>query len=136
ILQTRCASCHGASKAEAGLRLDIPGYKLDSTYGRLVWDDKQEYVDPAFKFKRTDVAESHAHYNIVPRPYTSKYMHQAFARQSLLYWKAAGKRTDGMTDAQASDDIDFGPAHVVSGITAEELRTISNWIDNGAYISK
>ncbi|HRK57115.1 MAG TPA: hypothetical protein PLQ67_06275, partial [Burkholderiaceae bacterium] len=133
ILQTRCASCHGASKAEAGLRLDIAGYKLDSTYGRLVWDARQLYVDPAFKFKHPVYADGHPYQTIIARPYTSKYMHEAFARQSLFYWKAAGKRTDGMTDAQASDDIDFGPAHVVPGITAEELRTISNWIDNGAY---
>ena len=65
----------------------------------------------------------------LPRPYTSKWVAK-FARDSLLYWKCVGERRDGRTDAQYENDIDFGPAHV-SGATAEECRTIGQWIDTG-----
>lgn len=63
------------------------------------------------------------------RPYTSKWVAR-FARDSLLYWKCIGSRQDGRTDAQYSNDIDFGPAHD-SGATAQECRVIGRWIDEG-----
>ncbi len=63
------------------------------------------------------------------RPYTSKWVAK-FARDSLLYWKCVGSRQDGRTDRQYNNDIDFGPAHD-SGATAEECRTIGQWIDTG-----
>lgn len=57
---------------------------------------------------------------------------------SLLYWKAAGRRTDGNLDSTFDDrspnddrDIDFGPAHSTT-ITAEELGLLSRWIDIGS----
>ncbi len=63
------------------------------------------------------------------RPYTSKWVAR-FARDSLLYWKCVGSRRDGRTDRQYPNDIDFGPRHD-SGATAEECRTIAQWIDTG-----
>lgn len=63
------------------------------------------------------------------RPYTSKWVAK-FARDSLLYWKCVGSRQDGRTDAQYTNDIDFGAAHV-SGATPEECVTIGRWIDTG-----
>lgn len=65
----------------------------------------------------------------LPRPYTSKWVAK-FARDSLLYWKCLGSRQDGRTDRQYPNDIDFGPAHD-SGATAQECRTIGQWIDTG-----
>tara|TARA_R110000823_G_scaffold144958_5_gene275097 strand:- start:16552 stop:20232 length:3681 start_codon:yes stop_codon:yes gene_type:complete len=65
----------------------------------------------------------------LPRPYSSKWVAK-FARDSLLYWKCVGERTDGRTDGQYPNDIDFGPAHD-SGATAEECRVIGRWIDTG-----
>ena len=67
----------------------------------------------------------------IQRPYTSKYVNSMFARESLLYWKAANQRTDGRTDATYPNDIDFGPDHPVT-ITAAELRTLADWLDSGA----
>jgi hypothetical protein len=63
------------------------------------------------------------------RPYTSKWVAK-FARDSLLYWKCVGARRDGRTDKQYRNDIDFGPAHPTEA-TAQECRTIGQWIDTG-----
>jgi hypothetical protein len=53
------------------------------------------------------------------------------SRGSLLYWKAANQRTDGHADGDRSDDVDFGADHPTT-ITADELGTLSRWIDTGA----
>lgn len=65
------------------------------------------------------------------RPYTSKYVNNMFARESLLYWKAANRRTDGRTDDTYGDDIDFGVDHPTD-ITSSELKIIGDWLDSGA----
>ena len=54
-----------------------------------------------------------------------------FARESLLYWKAANQRTDGRSDSTYDDDIDFGADHP-TGVTEEELAIIAAWLDSGA----
>ena len=66
---------------------------------------------------------------LLPRPSHSKWI-EKFARESLFFWKCIGKRADGRTDAQYSNDIDFGPAHI-SGATKEECLLIGRWIDTG-----
>lgn len=131
IFDKHCVNCHNENRAEADLRLDIPGYSDESTYGRLVWDKQQKFVAPD-RIIQTPNASN----NTIPRPYTSKYFHSAFARESLLYWKAANARTDGRKDDSYEGDIDFGANHPVAGITDEELRTLSNWIDSGGYMSR
>jgi hypothetical protein len=54
-----------------------------------------------------------------------------FARESLLYWKAANQRSDGRSDATYSNDIDFGKDHPVA-ISPEQLKILAEWLDAGA----
>lgn len=65
-------------------------------------------------------------------PWISRYVNAFFSRESLLYWKAAGERLDGRTDAERTDDFNFGPAHP-KRLTDAQLRTLSNWLEAGAY---
>jgi hypothetical protein len=110
IVARRCASCHMPANTAY-------------TYSAWVWDDKQ--IDfPGMKQQPTASGTQ------LVRPYTSKYVAK-FARDSLMYWKCLGSRQDGRTDAQYANDIDFGAAHN-SGATAQECRTIGQWIDSGA----
>ena len=116
ILQSKCASCHTA---------DLP---LD--YDGLVWDYKQERIPHAWRVQVSTSTNDSRRYGL-QRPQTSKYVNNMFARESLLYWKAANERTDGRTDATYDDDIDFGADHPTS-ITPAELKTIAAWLDSGA----
>ncbi|MCA9614405.1 MAG: hypothetical protein KC586_16735, partial [Myxococcales bacterium] len=72
------------------------------------------------------------------RPQLTRYVRAFNALSSLLYWKAAGERTDGRTDATFGDDdtperrdVDFGAAHPTE-ITPEELGVLARWIDIGS----
>ncbi len=65
-------------------------------------------------------------------PWLTKYVNGFFARESLLYWKAAGKRLDGRTDAMRDDDFDFGAEHK-SHLDAQQLRLLADWIEAGLY---
>jgi len=65
------------------------------------------------------------------RPYTSKYVNNMFARESLLYWKAANKRTDGRKDTTFDNDIDFGVDHPTD-LSPHEIDLIARWLDSGA----
>lgn len=117
IFERRCQTCHVG---------DLP--LMD--YHALVWDRFQESVPEG---KRVQVSNSERERRRwgLQRPYTSKYVNSMFARESLLYWKAANMRTDGRSDETYPDDIDFGANHPVD-ITAAELRTLADWLDSGA----
>ncbi len=123
IFAAHCLGCHSGDKAAAGLRLDLPGVKKGSTYDRLVWAYRQKFVANKIKTKKGTALQ---------RPNSSKYVNAAFARESLLYWKAANRRTDGRNDDTYPDDIDFGVDHP-STIGPEGLTVLGNWIDSGAY---
>lgn len=117
ILKARCSSCHTD---------DVP--LLD--YEKLVWDYFQIFVPDNKKIKVSTKGNNKRMYGL-HRPYTSKYVNNMFARESLLYWKAANQRTDGRTDNTYNNDIDFGAEHP-SGMTAEELNILGDWLDSGA----
>lgn len=117
IFERRCLTCHVD---------DVP--LMD--YDKLVWDFFQESVPPERRVKVSESTEPRRRYGL-QRPYTSKYVNNMFARESLLYWKAANQRLDGRTDATYPDDIDFGPSHPVS-ITPQELKDLALWLDSGA----
>jgi Hydrazine synthase alpha subunit middle domain len=118
ILVKRCRGCHVGENQP-------PLF----TYDDLVWDFFQKKVPPANR-----VQTGPGTYGL-DRPQASKYVHTQFARESLLYWKAANERTDGRTDGSYSDDIDFGPNHP-STITADEVKVIAEWIDSGSAKTK
>ena len=143
IFASRCVSCHGAARAEAGLRLDLPrtaemhlgGTPDTSTWARLANDSGQRWV-PADR----------RHFSMqggLAKPNLSKYVRMLNARGSLLYWKAANQRTDGRTDFDQPSgpdagvvnsgqfDVDFGLDHP-SAMTRGELRILSRWVDLGA----
>lgn len=114
IFEARCQSCHN------------PLIDYDS----LVWDFFQETLAEEERIQVSNSQNSRLRYGL-QRPYTSKFVNTMFARESLLYWKAANQRTDGRSDRTYDDDIDFGADHPTS-ITEEELATIAAWLDSGA----
>ena len=118
ILQARCASCHAD---------DVPLFDYDD----LVWDYFQATVPEGKKVQTGKDTDGPNRKYGLQRPYSSKYVHTQFARESLLYWKAANKRTDGRTDDQYSDDIDYGPDHPTD-MTYRELTELAAWLDSGA----
>lgn len=145
ILLSRCASCHSVSGnstsgREKGLILDSNPdpttyhYDTTSTYWRLVYDRFQQGLDDDDGGSNPWQVYKHSYGGTtnLNRPYLSKYIVAFNSRRSLLYWKAAGERTDNVTDGQYSGDLDYGPAHPATGITDAELGDISRWIDSGA----
>ena len=132
IFERRCVSCHAGADAEAGLVLDAPGTEPGSTWWRLVADGRQDYVP------QERLAPSPSSTTRVRPPQLTRYIRFMSARGSLLYWKAANRRTDGRSDDQFGPDdpsefldVDFGPDHPTD-ITAEELGVLARWIDTGA----
>lgn len=117
ILKARCSSCHES---------DVP--VMD--YEKLVWDYFQTSVPEDRKIKVAEKGNSKRMFGL-QRPYTSKYVNNMFARESLLYWKAANRRTDGRTDDTYDNDIDFGADHPTD-ITEAELKKLGDWLDSGA----
>lgn len=118
ILQARCQSCH---------RND---YVPLMDYEKLVWDHFQESLPEDKRIQVSDSEEPRRRYGL-QRPYSSKYVNTMFARESLLYWKAANERSDGRSDSTYDDDIDFGPDHPTN-ITNKELEILAAWLDSGA----
>jgi hypothetical protein len=140
IFQSRCVSCHGGAEPAGGLALDRPGVTGPegttpaSTWWCLVQDRTQSCV-PEGQRMMTNVGAAGTTFR---RPQVTRYVRALNALGSLLYWKAAGQRTDGHTDATFDGnapvddrDLDFGAAHPTS-ITPEELGLLSRWIDIGA----
>lgn len=137
IFARHCTSCHGGSAPAAGLALDRPGTDDDSagapsTWWCLVADRDQRCVPAAQRF---DTGAGSG--TTFRRPQLTRYVRAFNARASLLYWKAAGERTDGRTDATYTDasprddrDLDFGAAHPTT-LTPDELGLLSRWIDLG-----
>lgn len=117
IFQRHCLGCHQS---------DIP--LMD--YDKLVWDHFQQAVAPERRVQVSNSENERRRWGL-HRPYTSKYVNSMFARESLLYWKAANQRADGRTDATYDNDIDFGPNHPVS-ISPRELNILAEWLDSGA----
>lgn len=110
IFTANCMPCHSSENKQGNLALDISGMDEGSTYHTLVWNHEPD----------------------MQRPETSRYVNGSFARESLLYWKAAGMRTDGRKDSDYRDDIDFGPVHP-KVISSKDLTILGDWLDSGAY---
>jgi len=130
IFDRRCTSCHGGAAPAAGLDLAAtvgPNNEAGTTWHCLVRDRGQSCVPPALKVD-TGAGSSNTTFR---RPQLTRYLRALNSRGSLLYWKAANRRTDNRTDAQDPLDIDFGANHPTS-ITPEELGLLSRWIDTGA----
>ncbi|MBA6412693.1 PD40 domain-containing protein [Parahaliea sp. F7430] len=117
IFERHCITCHVS---------DVP--LMD--YDKLVWDPFQASIPEDRRIQVSNSNNPRRKYGL-QRPYTSKYINSMFARESLLYWKAANQRSDGRTDQTYANDIDFGPSHPTD-ITEDELRILAHWIDSGA----
>jgi len=117
VFEARCSSCH---------KSDLP--LMD--YEKLVWDYFQQSVPVEKRIQVSNADKEKRRYGL-QRPYTSKYVNSMYARESLLYWKAANRRTDGRSDGTYPNDIDFGPDHPTD-ITGVELKAIGDWLDSGA----
>jgi hypothetical protein len=139
FLIQRCASCHGGSSPAGNFAVDRPGLNSNangatpSTWWCLVRDLDQLCVPPAQRMQTSSSGSTRFR-----RPQVSRYVRAFNALGSLLYWKAAGQRTDGNTDDTYNQnspiedrDLDFGPPHP-SHLTADELGLLSRWIDIGA----
>jgi hypothetical protein len=119
IFEAKCTSCHAVGG-------DVPLYDYDD----LALDYAQKVLPEHLKVQMTSSTNETRKYGL-QRPYTSKYVNSMYARESLLYWKAANERTDGRTDDLYADDIDFGADHPVD-LTVVELKAIGDWLDSGA----
>ncbi|HWB75734.1 MAG TPA: hypothetical protein VG755_12290 [Nannocystaceae bacterium] len=122
IFAARCVECHGGADPAAGLPLDLAGSAPGSTWWRLAADFTQSFVP---------IDAQVPVMGVLRKPQLSRFVRFHSARGSLLYWKAANARTDGRSDADADDDVDFGADHPTT-ITAAELRVLARWIDTGA----
>lgn len=116
ILVSRCGGCHTGFEDDALL------------YSRIVYDFEQtDFPWLTRKVGQTDRASTP--YNLA-RPYTSWWASK-FALESPLYWYAKNERTDGQSNTDFNDDIDFiGPHN--STVTKSEARLIGRWIDQGS----
>jgi hypothetical protein len=128
VLQKNCTSCHSGDQAPDGLTLDRPGTGKGSTYWQLANNINTHLLPepPPVDIKGNSPPGR------MDRPWLSKYIHMLFARESLLYWKAAGQRLDGRTDADRPNDIDFGPSHPWT-LNEKDLSMLSEWIESGVY---
>lgn len=117
LLESYCQSCHVG---------DLP--LMD--YRALVWDPFQERVPDSMRVIMSDSENERRRYGL-QRPYLSKYVNSMFARESLLYWKAANRRADGREDSTYDDDIDFGPDHPWV-LPKKDLERLALWLDSGA----
>ncbi|AKT43847.1 MYXO-CTERM sorting domain-containing protein [Chondromyces crocatus] len=136
LFERRCVSCHGGGSPAAGLALDRPGVDRDSraTWYCLVGDRSQVCVPDALRHE-TGAGSGGITFR---RPQLTRYVRAFNALGSLLYWKAANRRTDkraddtyGASDAADLRDIDFGAAHPTD-TTPEELGLLARWIDIGS----
>lgn len=118
MLRKNCAGCHASDW--------VPLFN----YEKLVWDHWQSALPEA----RRAVVAPHRNGNrryALNRPNTSKYVNSVLGLESLLYWKAAGRRMDGRSDATYADDIDFGDDHPAA-LNSDELELLARWLDSGA----
>ncbi|MEX1198505.1 MAG: hypothetical protein WEB57_11685 [Pseudohongiellaceae bacterium] len=118
IFEARCQQCHSND------------YVPLMDYDQLVWDFFQEAL-PEEQRIQVSTSENPRRRFGLHRPYTSKFVNSMFARESLLYWKAANERTDGRSDSTYDNDIDFGPDHP-TGMSDKELEILAEWLDSGA----
>ncbi len=123
MLKKKCASCHDGT--------------IDAPKPNFAQGSRQLYEVLTNYYGR-----SHSNYPVghpklpggsrAAVPWLTRYINALFSRESLLYWKAAGKRMDGRTDATRSDDFNFGSVHP-NHLTIAELRELSDWIEEGLY---
>ncbi len=128
IFDEHCISCHGHNNPAAKLNLaatENVNSLYSSNASSLTW--RCLVRDYTGQVCGNDPVVNNRY---IP-PQLTKYMRAFNALGSLLYWKAANKRTDNRTDDQVSDDIDFGADHPTN-ITPYQLKVISRWIDTGA----
>jgi len=111
LLVDNCSECHEDMNNDDGLLQSRIAWDFDQI--DWPWMERQPTLDDSFR---------------LPRPYTSKWVAK-LARNSLLYWKCMGERTDGRTDRQYPDDIDFGAAHPAADPMV--CQQIGQWIDQG-----
>lgn len=139
IFVKRCSSCHGDTSPAAGLTLTRGGTSSgnDSTPPSTWWclaSDLSQKCVPAELHHNTGAGGSKLFFR---RPQLTRYVRAFNSRGSLLYWKAANKRTDNRADTTftsadgtSKNDIDFGANHPTD-ITPDELGLIARWIDLG-----
>ncbi|MCK9539950.1 hypothetical protein [Dokdonella sp.] len=126
MLRNRCGTCHAGGQGDP-----TPDFTASATevYRSLV--NNLLPVDGLKTMPDRDGDGNHR----VALPWMTRYVNVFFARESLLYWKAAGERTDGRSDSTRRDDFDFGPAHPrPASLTDAELTQLANWIEAGAYM--
>ena len=111
-MNQRCVSCH-----------DVFG-----DYGKLTYDTTQAHalVPVAQRNDKRRWRRDGLH-----RPATSKYVNSMFARESMLYWVAAGQRTDGRSDEDYDDDLDYPADHPDVRLPPRELAILAAWLDGG-----
>ncbi len=117
IIAEKCAPCHG--KSETPLRLDGDPALAAGPGGRA-WFNRayQNLLAPA------DSAD--------PRTTLGKHVHPGRARTSPLIWRILGRNTSRPWDADGGGEVRQMPPPERGILTADEKRTLIEWIDMGA----
>ena len=130
MLKDNCGSCHNGT----------PGSHPPNLVGVAGFDPGSDAAENVYRVLLNNDTPAYPPTDDNPSikaevPWYTRYVNVFFARESLLYWKAAGKRTDGRTDSQRDDDFNFGPAHPAH-LTPAELKRLSDWIEAGSYMDQ
>lgn len=127
MLKANCGSCHGGSQ---GSHAPILTASPAQVYRTLLND-----MLPVGGLKTDKTRDSGEQSQPVALPWMTRYVNVFFARESLLYWKAVGQRTDGRSDNTRDDDFDYGTEqlHAHNALSDADLHMLANWIDTGAY---
>lgn len=112
LMQANCIGCHD----------------LFGDYEKVTYDVNQKYALNPVAMRDDDRRWIR---DALHRPATSKYVNSMFARESMLYWVAKGERTDGRTNEQYQDDLDYPTDHPPSPLSLTEIKLIARWIDGG-----
>ena len=127
ILARRCAGCHGGAKPAAGI-----DFGAGERTRRMILEDFEQAFNPRPVAVHGE-GEGYKGDKVyrLDRPLASWLVHGSFAAGSPLYWYFKGARADYRSNADSDADIDFDAAHPPVGATAEEIRTVRDWIDSG-----
>lgn len=132
ILNSSCVSCHSGSST-----LDLRENNVAATFFAEIAPSHEQriFLPTQLWNKITNQKPPLPGDWEIPR--LSKYTHMGFAIESLFYWKTAGQRKDGRSDATITNDLDYGPVATPdphANINQDHIRIIKNWIDSGSYL--
>jgi hypothetical protein len=131
ILKRRCVTCHDGPSSAGGIDFNDDDDRDGKSTWRMLLMDYMQTTNPSPI--RVSPEFSRAKQFFLDRPHASWLINGNYAAGSGLYWYFRGRRTDYRTNETAEDDYDFNENHPRIEATEEEISTVRDWIDTGAY---